>query len=152
MFKRIGLVVLVIIILVAVVTLTALNSGEVELDLAFFSGTYKVTTILIASFVVGTIFGMHDDQTAVIRPLAAGCLIAGRGDHDGLDAAIANQRIAADLPEEKISAPPASLRPLPRQRCRHIVHPLKAQSLGKTRPPSIGSLAHGGDAVEHRAR
>ena len=45
MFKRIGLVVLVIIILVAVVTLTALNSGEVELDLAFFSGTYKVTTI-----------------------------------------------------------------------------------------------------------
>ena len=58
MLKRIGLVVLVIIILVAVVTLTALNSGEVELDLAFFSGTYKVTTILVVAFIVGTVFGM----------------------------------------------------------------------------------------------
>ena len=58
MFKRLGLVVLVIIILVAVITLTALNSGEVELDLAFFSGTYKVTQILVGAFVIGTIFGM----------------------------------------------------------------------------------------------
>lgn len=58
MFKRLGLVVLVIIILVAVITLTALNSGEVELDLAFFSGTYKVTAILVGAFVIGTIFGM----------------------------------------------------------------------------------------------
>ena len=58
MLKRIGLVVLVIIILVTVVTLTALNSGEVELDLAFFSGTYKVTQILVGAFVIGTVFGM----------------------------------------------------------------------------------------------
>lgn len=58
MLKRIGLVVLVIIILVAVISLTALNSGEVELDMAFFSGTYKVTQILVAAFIVGTIFGM----------------------------------------------------------------------------------------------
>jgi uncharacterized membrane protein YciS (DUF1049 family) len=58
MLKRIGLVVLVIIILVAVISLTALNSGEVELDMAFFSGTYKVTQILVVAFIIGTIFGM----------------------------------------------------------------------------------------------
>jgi len=58
MLKRIGLVVLVIIILAAVITLTALNKGEVELDLAFFSGTYSITQILVGAFVVGTIFGM----------------------------------------------------------------------------------------------
>jgi uncharacterized membrane protein YciS (DUF1049 family) len=58
MVKRIGLVVLVIIILTAVITLTALNKGEVELDLAFFSGTYSITQIIVAAFVIGTVFGM----------------------------------------------------------------------------------------------
>jgi len=58
MIKRIGLVVLVIIILAAVIYLTALNSGEVELDLIFFAGTFSVTQILVGAFVVGTIFGM----------------------------------------------------------------------------------------------
>ncbi len=58
MIKRIGLVVLVIIILAAVIYLTALNTGEVELDLIFFSGTFGVTEILVGAFVIGTIFGM----------------------------------------------------------------------------------------------
>jgi len=58
MFKRIGLVVLVIIILVAVITLTFFNPGEVDLNLVLFSGTYKVTSILVGAFVVGTVFGM----------------------------------------------------------------------------------------------
>ena len=58
MIKRIGLVVLVIIILAAVIYLTALNSGEVELDLIFFAGTFGVTQILVGAFVVGTLFGM----------------------------------------------------------------------------------------------
>jgi len=58
MFKRIGLVVLVLIILVTMLTFTALNSGTIDLDLAFFAGTYPISVVLVVIFVVGTIFGM----------------------------------------------------------------------------------------------
>jgi putative membrane protein len=58
MFKRIGLVVLVLIILVTMLTFTAMNSGTIDLDLAFFEGTYPISVVLVMIFVVGTIFGM----------------------------------------------------------------------------------------------
>ena len=58
MLKRIGLVALVLIILVAMLTFTALNSGTIDLDLAFFAGTYPISVVLVATFVIGTIFGM----------------------------------------------------------------------------------------------
>jgi len=58
MLKRIGLLVLVLIILVSMLTFTALNSGSIDLDLAFFAGTYPVSVVLVATFVLGTIFGM----------------------------------------------------------------------------------------------
>ncbi len=58
MLKRIGLVALVLIILVTMLTFTALNSGTIDLDLAFFAGTYPISVVLVATFVVGTIFGM----------------------------------------------------------------------------------------------
>jgi uncharacterized integral membrane protein len=58
MLKRIGLVALVLIILVAMLTFTALNSGTIDLDLAFFAGTYPISVVLVATFIVGIIFGM----------------------------------------------------------------------------------------------
>jgi uncharacterized integral membrane protein len=58
MLKRIGLVALVLIILVAMLTFTALNSGTIDLDLAFFAGTYPISVVLVATFIVGMIFGM----------------------------------------------------------------------------------------------
>ncbi len=58
MLKRIGLVALVLIILVAMLTFTALNSGTIGLDLAFFAGTYPISVVLVATFIVGMIFGM----------------------------------------------------------------------------------------------
>ena len=58
MLKRIGLIALVLTILVAMLTFTALNSGTIDLDLAFFAGTYPISVVLVATFVVGTIFGM----------------------------------------------------------------------------------------------
>jgi len=58
MLKRIGLVALVLIILVAMLTFTALNSGTIDLDLAFFAGTYPISVVLVVIFVVGTLFGM----------------------------------------------------------------------------------------------
>ena len=58
MLKLIGLVALVLIILVAMLTFTALNSVTIDLDLAFFAGTYPISIVLVVIFVVGTIFGM----------------------------------------------------------------------------------------------
>ena len=58
MLKRIGLLLLVLGIVLAVLTLTALNSGSIELDLAFFAGTYPVSIVLVATFILGTLFGM----------------------------------------------------------------------------------------------
>jgi len=58
MLKRIGLVGLVVVILVTMLTFTALNSGTIDLDLAFFAGTYPISVVLVVIFVVGTIFGM----------------------------------------------------------------------------------------------
>lgn len=58
MLKRIGLGLLLLIILVIVFTFTALNSGSIELDMAFFAGTYSVSMVVIVTFTIGIIFGM----------------------------------------------------------------------------------------------
>ena len=58
MLKRAGLVILILILFVAMFTFTALNAGQIELDLAFFEGTYPISVVLAATFVIGVIFGM----------------------------------------------------------------------------------------------
>jgi len=58
MLKRIGLLFLVLVIVLAMLTFTALNAGSIDLDLAFFAGTYPVSVVLVATFVIGTVFGM----------------------------------------------------------------------------------------------
>jgi len=58
MLKRIGLGLLLLIILVIVFTFTALNSGTIELDMAFFAGTYSISIVVIITFIVGILFGM----------------------------------------------------------------------------------------------
>ncbi|MEM7431751.1 MAG: LapA family protein [Pseudomonadota bacterium] len=58
MLKRLGLIVLIVVILVAMFTFTSLNSGTIDLDLAFFEGTYPITVVLVSAFVVGMLFGM----------------------------------------------------------------------------------------------
>jgi putative membrane protein len=67
MLKRIGLLLLVLIIALVVLTFAALNSGTVELDLAFFAGTYQVSDVLVATFVLGILFGMLCMTTFVFR-------------------------------------------------------------------------------------
>jgi uncharacterized membrane protein YciS (DUF1049 family) len=58
MLKRFGLGLLLLIILVIVFTFTALNSGTIELDMAFFAGTYSVSMVVVITFIVGIFFGM----------------------------------------------------------------------------------------------
>jgi putative membrane protein len=67
MLKRIGLGLLLLIILVIVFTFTALNSGTIELDMAFFAGTYSISIIVIVTFIVGILFGMLCMMAFVFR-------------------------------------------------------------------------------------
>lgn len=58
MLKRFGLILLILILVVAMFTFTALNTGLIELDLGFFEGTYPISIVIAASFVIGVFFGM----------------------------------------------------------------------------------------------
>lgn len=67
MLKRIGLLILVLVIVISILTFTALNSGSIDLDLAFFAGSYPVSVVLVVTFVVGIAFGMLCMTTFVFR-------------------------------------------------------------------------------------
>ncbi|MDH3374219.1 MAG: lipopolysaccharide assembly protein LapA domain-containing protein [Gammaproteobacteria bacterium] len=58
MFKRAGLIILVIILFAVMFTFTALNTGHVELDLGFFKRSYPVSIAFAVTFVLGILFGM----------------------------------------------------------------------------------------------
>ena len=58
MLKRAGLIILVVILFVVIFTFTALNSGQVELDLGFLKRSYPVSIAFATTFVLGILFGM----------------------------------------------------------------------------------------------
>ena len=58
MLKRAALLILIAILFVAMFTFTALNTGEIELDLGFVAGSYPVSLTLAATFAIGVLFGM----------------------------------------------------------------------------------------------
>jgi putative membrane protein len=67
MLKRAGLIILIVVLFVAMFTFTALNTGDVELDLGFFEGTYPISVAFAGTFVVGILFGMLCMTVFVIR-------------------------------------------------------------------------------------
>ena len=58
MLKRAGLILLIIVLFVLMFTFTALNTGEVEVDLGFIKRTWPVSMALAGTFVLGIVFGM----------------------------------------------------------------------------------------------
>lgn len=58
MLKRVGLIVLIIVLFAVMFTFTALNTGEIEIDLGFFKHTYPISMAFAATFVLGVLFGM----------------------------------------------------------------------------------------------
>ena len=58
MIKRVGLIILIVVLFVMMFTFTALNTGQVELDLGFFKRNYPKSVAFAATFVLGIIFGM----------------------------------------------------------------------------------------------
>ena len=58
MLKRAGLIILILVLFVLMFTFTALNTGDVVLDLGFVKGSYPVSVTFAATFVGGVLFGM----------------------------------------------------------------------------------------------
>ena len=58
MLKRAGLILLIVVLFVLMFTFTALNTGQVELDLGFFKKSYPISMALAGTFVLGMLFGM----------------------------------------------------------------------------------------------
>lgn len=58
MLKRAGLIILILVLFVLMFTFTALNTGDVELDLGFIKGSYPISVTFAATFVGGVVFGM----------------------------------------------------------------------------------------------
>jgi len=58
MLKRTGVIILIVVLFVVMFTFTALNTGNVEIDLGFVRSSYPVSMAFAATFVLGAIFGM----------------------------------------------------------------------------------------------
>ena len=58
MLKRIGLLVLIVIIAVAMATFTAINTGDIYIDLAFAEFTKPLPLVLTITFALGWLFGI----------------------------------------------------------------------------------------------
>ncbi len=58
MLKRVSLLILIIVIAVLMATFTAINTGTVDIDLAFAKFTKPLPLVLTVSFAVGWLFGI----------------------------------------------------------------------------------------------
>ena len=58
MLKRVSLLVLIIVIAILMATFTAINTGTVDIDLAFAKFTKPLPLVLTVSFAVGWLFGI----------------------------------------------------------------------------------------------
>ena len=58
MLKRAGLIILIVILFSIMFTFTALNTGQVDLDLGFFERSFPISMAFAATFVFGILFGM----------------------------------------------------------------------------------------------
>ena len=58
MLKKVGLGILILVLFVVMFTFTALNTGEIEVDLGFFQRTWPISMTLAGTFVLGMLFGM----------------------------------------------------------------------------------------------
>ncbi len=58
MLKRVGLLILIIAIAILMATFTAINTGSVDIDLAFAKYTKPLPLVLTVAFAVGWLFGI----------------------------------------------------------------------------------------------
>ena len=58
MLKRVGLLILIVVIAIFMATFTAINTGTVDIDLAFASFTQPLPLVLTVTFALGWLFGI----------------------------------------------------------------------------------------------
>ncbi|MDH3577961.1 MAG: LapA family protein [Gammaproteobacteria bacterium] len=58
MLKRIGLLILIVVIAAMMATFTAINTGMVDIDLAFAKFTQPLPLVLTVTFALGWLFGI----------------------------------------------------------------------------------------------
>jgi len=58
MLKRVGLLVLILVIAALMATFTAINTGTVDIDLAFAKYTRPLPLVLTVTFAIGWLFGL----------------------------------------------------------------------------------------------
>jgi len=58
MLKRVGLLILIIAIAILMATFTAINTGTVDIDLAFAKFTRPLPLVLTVAFALGWLFGI----------------------------------------------------------------------------------------------
>jgi len=58
MLKRIGLLILVLVIVIMMATFTAINTGNIDIDLGFAKFNEPLPLILTATFAFGWLFGI----------------------------------------------------------------------------------------------
>ena len=58
MLKRIGLLILIVVIAITMATFTAINTGTVDIDLAFAEYTEPLPLVLTVTFALGWLFGI----------------------------------------------------------------------------------------------
>jgi len=58
MLKRVGLLILILVLAALMATFTAINTGTVDIDLAFAKFTQPLPLILTVTFAIGWLFGI----------------------------------------------------------------------------------------------
>ena len=69
MIKRAGLIILIIVLIVAMFTFTAMNTGEIELDLGFIRRTWPISMTLAGTFIIGWLFGILCFGFFALKPI-----------------------------------------------------------------------------------
>ena len=67
MLKRAGLVVVVVFLFVLMFTFTALNTGNIEVDLGFTRRSFPIAVAFTGTFILGILFGMLCVTAFVLR-------------------------------------------------------------------------------------
>ena len=67
MLKRAGVIILIIFLFAVMFTFTALNTGQVDLDLGFLKRSFPISVAFAATFVLGVIFGLLCMTALVFR-------------------------------------------------------------------------------------
>lgn len=67
MLKRAGLIIVVVLLFVLMFTFTALNTGNIEMDLGFTRQSFPIAVAFTCTFILGILFGMLCMTAFVLR-------------------------------------------------------------------------------------